>query len=76
MQLMENTHMTHKESNFRYGGHQNVNSFDPAPNFRLTLDLIQQKEAGKPIDGFLCFLFSHKKPPTAKSAVGGNIILN
>ena len=25
--------------------------------------------------GFLCF-FSHRKPPTAKSAVGGNIILN
>jgi len=75
MQLMENTHMTHKESNFRYGGHQNVNSFDPAPNFRLTLDLIQQKEAEKPIDRVSLF-FSHKKPPTAKSAVGGNIILN
>lgn len=37
MQLMKNTHITHKERNFRYGGHQNVNSFDPAPNFRLTL---------------------------------------
>ena len=62
MQLMENTHMTHKESNFRYGGHQNVNSFDPAPNFRLSVDLIQQKEAEKPIDRVSLF-FSQKNHP-------------
>lgn len=63
MQLMENTHMTHKESNFRYGGHQNVNSFDPAPNFRLTLNLIQQKDAEKPIDRVSLFFFAQKNHP-------------
>lgn len=62
MQLMENTHMTHKESNFRYGGHQNVNSFDPAPNFRLTLDLIQQKDAEKPIDRVSLFFRTKSHP--------------
>ena len=37
--------------------------------------LIQQKDAEKSIDRVSLF-FSHKKPPTAKSAVGGNIISN